>query len=169
MSENTLLLKSNDEFIDIKCNNADTKQIAIPKYSIIHLKSDCQITAVSFSVSKHHRDYKDNLLEEQFKIIPYTDIDIPTLEHVTSLHNHTNFLHHISNNLSHTLARVRKSDAITQSNLDNLGVRMNTHSYISWSLIGVISLAVSLSVFWSAKICITKRRSVSNTAGTNTS
>ena len=169
LSENTLLLKSNDEFIDIKCNNADTKQIAIPKYSIIHLKSDCQITAVSFSVSKHHRDYKDNLLEEQFKIIPYTDIDIPTLEHVTSLHNHTNFLNHISNNLSHTLARVRKSDVITQSNLKNLGVRVNTHSYISWSLIGVISLAGSLTVFWVAKICITKRRSVSNTAGTNTS
>ena len=158
LSENTLLLKSIDEFIDIKCNKSVSKQIAIPKYSIIHLKSDCQITAVSFSVSKHHRNYKDNLLEEHFKIIPYNDIDIPTIEHVTSLHNHTNFLNHISNNLSHTLAKVRKSDIITQSNLKDLGVRVKKHAYISWSLIGVISSAVLLTVFWVAKICITKRR-----------
>ena len=168
LSENTLLLKSNDKFIELNCNNSNSKQIAIPKYSIIHLKSDCKITAKGFSVSKHHRDFKDHLLEDNFKIIPYNDIDIPTLGHVTSLHNHTNFLNHLSKNLSHTLARVRKSDEIAQANLKDLGVTVNTHSYLSWSLIGVISLGGSFIVFWAAKICITKRRSISNTAGTNT-
>ena len=168
LSENTLLLKSNDKFIDIKCDSLVSEQINITNYSIIHLKSNCRITAKGFSVSKHHRDFKDHLLEDHFKIIPYTDIDLPTLGHVMSIHNNTNFLNHLSNNISHSLDKVRKSDENTQANLKDLGSTVKTHSYINWFLMG-LGILGGLSIFlWGAKICILKRRVISNTAGTNT-
>ena len=61
LSENTLSIKSNNESVHIKCSNSESRQIAIHKNSIIHLKSHCQITGKVFSVLTHHRDFKDSV------------------------------------------------------------------------------------------------------------
>jgi hypothetical protein len=107
-------------------------------------------------------------MEDHFEIIPYIDLDTPTIGHIKLLHNHTNVLKNLSNTLSHNLDQVKVSDEISQSKLKDLDGIVNRHSYINWPMIGLCITVGFILLTWAAKICITKRRAPNNTAETNT-